>query len=644
MNPKQFIRQQIAKWYQRSYEKKRAQYTLSYTAWLQEREQDFTAAPVPEEKADIVLLCFGEGAYGAGAKERFEKYFRQHPEVLLAYGDEDIREADGTCHSPWLKPDWSPDSYLCRDYLGEAVAVCRRIYEQLTDRQRREAGACHDRLVELAGGYEPGCRQIGHLQEVVFHRKHPWELPGEGRAGQRQAPEPLPADGSLQLVSIIIPSKDNVEVLFRCLETVRKTVRQIPCEILLVDNGSSPENKAAIQARVNTMNQDLTGSGAVGSEPESFEPASADPAGMWRGIRYLYQPMEFNFSAMCNMGAAQAEGDLLLFLNDDIEAVEPGWLEAMAQKAQQPWTGAVGMKLLYPDGKRIQHAGVVDIPIGPVHKLQYLEDDGCYYDGRNRGSWNVLAVTGACLMLRTEVFEEAGGFAEELPVAFNDIDLCFKVYELGYHNVVINNRHLLHHESLSRGNDDSEEKQRRLVGERNLLYRRHPDRRGEDPYYHPWLNNRRLDTRIRPAFEEGRSSLQRVRPGRLSPDAGMLQGAREDACLRLTIEYAGTGWIQGYLVVLGSDNALFERRLLFQSKEHPEELYQMECGEQYRLDLEENMPDQRNVGLCGFCCEFQTCLPKGEYRIGAWARDRISGLQLKYWSHCTLLSDAVQQD
>lgn len=624
MKPKQMIRQQIAKWYQHSYEKRRKQYTLDYATWLQEREENGILAAA-EQEPDFVLLHFGEGVYGDNAKERFGAYLKEHTETLLVYGDEDIRKTDGSCHSPWLKPDWSPDAYLCRDYLGEAVAVRRKLYEQLTRTQRQDMGECHDNLIELAGGYEPSCNRIGHLQEVVFHRKHSWPLPGEGRAGQRVSEE-MKSDWKKQLVSIIIPSKDNVEVLFRCIETVQKTVKQIPYEILLIDNGSNGENHSEIQKKTEELNRNLT---QKGTEP------------VLKRIKYLYMPMEFNFSRMCNLGATQSEGNLILFLNDDIEAVEDGWLESMAEKALEPWAGAVGMKLLYPDRERIQHAGVVDIPIGPVHKLQYLNDNECYYDGRNRGIWNALAVTGACLMLRRELFEEVGGFAEELRVAFNDIDLCFTVYERGYHNVVINNRCLLHHESLSRGNDDSEEKQRRLIGERNRLYKRHPERRGEDPYYHPWLNNRRLDTRIRPAFSEGRSMLQMGRLTGLTPDAELLQKAREDACLRLTIEYAGTSWIQGYLVVLGSDNALFERRLLFRSKEHPEEVYQMECGEQYRLDLEENMPDQSNVGLCGFCCEFQECLPKGEYQIGAWARDRISGLQLKSWSHCTLLSEGI---
>lgn len=567
------------------------------------------------------MLSFGEGSFAEGARERFALYFSEHPEIVLAYGDEDVQEADGSCCNPWLKPDWSPDSYLCRDYLGEAVAVRRECYDCLNDGQRQDAGSCHDELVELAGGYEPDKCRIGHLQEVLFHRRKAWELPGAGRPGMRRKKD----HGNLQdvLVSIIIPSKDNPKVLSRCLDTVVETVRGVSYELLVVDNGSSPENREYIHNKLKKLSHDLTNKEAKSS---------------CRGTEYIYQPMEFNFSHMCNLGAGQARGDLLLFLNDDIEAVKEGWLEEMAEKAIEPWAGAVGMKLLYPDGIRIQHAGVVDIPIGPVHKLQYLNNNECYYDGRNRGIWNVLAVTGACLMLRREVFVRAGGFAEELRVAFNDIDLCFTIYELGYHNVVINSSYLLHHESLSRGNDDSEEKQRRLTGERDLLYQRHPMRRGTDPYYHPWLNCRRLDTRIRPAFAEGRSIRQEGIWKAVQSGEKRFAAAREDACLRLTIEYAGTEWIQGYLVVLGSDNAVFERRLLFRSRENIQEWYELECGEQYRLDLEENMQDQQNVGLCGFCCSFTKCLPEGEYQIGAWARDRISGLTLIQWSQCTLIS------
>ncbi len=336
--------------------------------------------------------------------------------------------------------------------------------------------------------------------------------------------------------------------------------------------------------------------------------------------------MPFNFSHMCNLGVKEAEGNLLLFLNDDIEAVSSGWMEELADKALREWTGAVGIKLLYPASQRIQHTGVVNIVLGPVHKLQFQEDNKCYYDGRNQGVWNYLAVTGACMMLRREVFEEAGCFEEELQVAFNDVDLCFTLYELGYHNVVVNTVHLVHHESLSRGRDESEEDQKRLMKERDILYGRHPRLERKDPYYHPRLNRKRLDTTIRPAFEEGCTIPDR-RVCELAEDIG---GVREDECLRLIVELATANRVQGYAVVLGSDNACFVTKLLFQDKERGD-LYQLEYTPQCRNDIAQNMPDQKNIALCGFEVDLVAPLPPGEYRIGAVSRDVISGLRIVRW-------------
>ncbi len=381
----------------------------------------------------------------------------------------------------------------------------------------------------------------------------------------------------------------------------------------MVDNGSCEQSRKAVGREIDRLNQEHR-------------------AHLHRAV-YLYKPMEFNFSHMCNLGAEAAKGNLLLFLNDDIEARATGFMEAMVQKAMQPWTGAVGYKLLYPDSERIQHAGVTNIALGPTHKLQCLKDSDCYYDGRNRGVWNMLAVTGACLMLRRTVFGEAGGFCEKLKVAFNDVDLCFTLYELGYQNVVINSGYLLHHESLSRGLDETEEKVKRLMGERNLLYERHPALEGKDPYYHEWLNGSVLDTAIKPAFEEG-ILLEDTREHEPAMD---LSKARADECLLLRIEYADKERLNGYAVVLGSDNACFKKQLLFKKIKEPDTVYIMDFTEQYRSDLEKNM-DQVNVGLCGFYVRFANPLPAGEYRVGMMARDQISGAELVNWSSRTIVS------
>lgn len=660
MELKKAVRQQFEKLFDIRYEKKRKRYILDYNVWVREMEQaaeeeahsvgqevcageagvDGTegkgAGSTATEDADgrerkdrvsrksrkvgqalpeVVLLAFAGGCFSEDAQARMERFFAQNPEVLLAYGDEDIIVKKNVRSTPWLKPCWSPDSYLCRDYLGSAVAVRRSLFEQLTEEECRDEGLCHDKLVALAGGFTKGCKTIAHVNGIFYHRLEGWDLPEEGRSGKRIAVREEAAGSILPntLVSVIIPSKDNVSVLKQCLETLCGTVESTDFEIIVVDNGSCEQSREAVSREIDRLNQEHR-------------------AHLQRAV-YLYKPMEFNFSRMCNLGAEAAKGNLLLFLNDDIEAVSAGWLEAMVQKAMQPWTGAVGYKLLYPDSERIQHAGVTNIALGPTHKLQCLKDSDCYYDGRNRGVWNMLAVTGACLMLRRTVFGEAGGFCEKLKVAFNDVDLCFTLYELGYQNIVINSGYLLHHESLSRGVDETEEKVKRLMGERSLLYERHPALEGKDPYYHEWLNGSVLDTAIKPAFEEG-ILFEDTREHESAMD---LSKARVDECLLLRIEYADKERLNGYAVVLGSNNACFKKQLLFKNIKEPDTVYSMDFTEQYRSDLEKNM-DQVNVGLCGFYVKFANPLPAGEYRVGMMARDQISGAELVNWSSRTIVS------
>ncbi len=635
MRLKKMLRRLLERRLDKRYEKSLKLYEMNYDTRLEDEEEnaDLETEGVP---ADFEVLVFGEGEEASDARERIAAFFAKYPQVQFLYGDEDILDGKGGYHSPWLKQDWSPDSYLCRDYLGSLLAVRRELYGRLTEAQKQEEGGCHDALVELAGGYERGCQQIGHLREILFHRKEAWMPAGEGRPGRRLADASQEsAPQKEELVSIIIPSKDNPEILGRCLETVTQTVRQQPYEIVIVDNGSNEGNREKITQKIEGIMQTYANiaqkSGEVPQEADGPQKAS-EMKNSLREIRYLYRPMPFNFSHMCNLGAQEAKGNLLLFLNDDIEAVSTGWLEELADKARREWVGAVGIKLLYPDSDRIQHTGVVNIVLGPVHKLQFQEDNKCYYDGRNQGVWDYLAVTGACLMIRREVFEEAGGFDEQLQVAFNDVDLCFTLYELGYHNVVVNTFHLVHHESLSRGHDESEEDQKRLMQERDILYGRHSKLERKDPYYHPRLNRKRLDTTIRPAFEEGRTIPDR----RVCELAEDIEGVREDECLRLIVELATARRVQGYAVVLGSDNACFETKLLFQDKEKGD-LYQLEYTPQCRNDIAQNMPDQKNIALCGFEVDIIAPLPPGEYRIGAVSRDVISGLRIVRWINVAMM-------
>ncbi len=610
MGIKSFLKQGMAYGLDKQYEKKCASRKILYKDWVASMEEAESSSA--GERAEAVFLSDAEnGAWADGAKERAEAFLSAHPEVCVVYGDEDVETTPGQYENPWLKPCWSPDTYLWKDYLGEAVAVRKSFYEKAEKKSR-------DGLLKAAGGFTKGCQSIAHINGILFHRKTDWftgetnsSMTREKTAGGQTDCQDAKKQG-MPYISVIIPSKDNAVVLKKCLDTLKKTAADIAYEVLLVDNGSGE----AVKKKIEEMTADA---------PD---------------ILYIYEPMEFNFSKMCNLGAERAEGSLLLFLNDDIEATHTGWLSDMAKLAERPHVGAVGCKLLYPDTDKIQHAGITNLPMGPVHKLQFLRDNKCYYDNRNRGIRNVSAVTAACLMVRREVFEEAGGFCESMQVAFNDVDFCFTLLEKGYYNAVCNHIHLLHHESMSRGADESEEKLKRLHRERTMLYDRHPGLNGKDPFYHDWLNRTGLDTRIQPAYRSGReiADVQAAKEvAKESNEAYVLKNARKDRCLLVRIEAADASHISGYGVVLGSDNACFNGKLLLERKGRQPAVYELDFTEQYRQDLQENMPDQKNVALCGFHVNIAEPLPEGEYRIGMLATDKISGSSLMNYSNRTFI-------
>lgn len=628
------------------------------------------------KKLDYIVLSICQGEVREPAWGMIYRGFHD-PEVVLVYGDEDQAEGkEGGRRSPWLKPDWSPDRFLAGFYLGGMVAVrastlktawedCskrgifRRISEQagagewiyllLFEMLRAEncfskrsdeknAKVYHIRHV-LFGGKQNNCECLKNLKLPDFCAE---ELIIGGSENEKEDVRNTSEDKYKDLLlSIIIPSKDNPGVLFHCLDSLLdRTTTRYSFEILVVDNGSGEENRQRISEKLEKIK------GRAGVED----------------VVYRYQPMAFNFSKMCNLGAEIAAGGILLFLNDDMEIVQEGWMDRMVEKALLPWAGAVGAKLLYPDSDTIQHAGITNLRVGPAHKLQYLSDQEEHYFGMNRGVHNMLAVTGACLMVRRDVFREAGGFCEELAVAFNDVDLCYTIYEKGYYNIVRNDVRLFHHESLSRGKDgESEEKQLRHLREKDLLYERHLSLYGRDPFYHPWLLNDMLDSRYSMAYA---NPVTLDMPwSRVVSCEKALARAREDACLVVGMECARDiyRWLhslppeklreasqpqelgyyfQGYSFIVGADNACYKKKLLLQNKETGRVM--AICADaRCRQDIQNNLPDQMNVGLTGFAARLPgRAIPAGIYRFGILAEDRCSRQKLVNWSNWVMEVEA----
>lgn len=622
MQVKEFIKNICVKQLDRVYEKQLAAKKVDYHSWVCEIEAEEPVFDVPHGE-DFVVLCQKNGTLRKGALTLLASAFDFVQQAQILYGDEDFLDRDGRRKEPWYKPAWSPDTYLSQFYMGSVIAIRKSVWdrgiqgdakwlerEKQAEKIQDEKNGCIITCIlfekceeikglilsflESVGGFEKSCHTICRYGEILFHvhSKNVWQ------DYLATTTERLESPVEKGLVSVIIPSKDNPEVLKKCLDSLNGLEN---IEILVVDNGSSPQNRNKVEE-------------------------------LLKGQKYLYHPMNFNFSEMCNLGAREAKGDFYLFLNDDIEVCGTTWLDKMKKKAVQDYVGAVGIKLYYPQSKKMQHAGITNLPVGPVHKLQFAEDDRSYYFDRNKGTWNCLAVTGACLLIEAKKYKEVDGFKTNLQVAYNDVELGFALHEAGYRNVVILDEFAYHHESLSRGDDITKEKRERLLRERRTLYEMHPAWKGTDPYYPEELSTDGLDSRIVPAYY---SAGNEVQVAMLQSCSFEIQQLREDKCLMINVEQSIPGRLKGYGVVLGDDNACYDRYLvLSSSRQDFSKAIMVKTERQYRQDLEENMADQRNVALCGFEIE----LSKEEweqfdaYEIGIIAVHRVSKLKLLNFS------------
>jgi GT2 family glycosyltransferase len=377
----------------------------------------------------------------------------------LVYADEDRIDAIGQ-RSDWrFKPAWSPNVLDAWDYIGAPALMRRETLRSLGWRSDAEVPQ-HDLLLRLTRHVDP--RAIVHLAKLLVH------LP----AGAETAPPHPPSRGAATQdarVSLIIPTRDNAKVLETCIRSIRERTRYRNYDIIIIDNGSVEDETSRL-----------------------FAELDSDPA-----IRVLSRPEPFNFSRLNNSAAREATGDILGFINNDIEVTHGDWLDEMVALALRPDAGCVGAKLLYPDG-RIQHAGIV-IGLGGVaghgHRFARADDPG--YLHRLRCVQNVSAVTAACVLVRREVFEQVGGFDESLTVAFNDVDFCLKVRAAGYLNLWTPFAELIHHESVSRGRDLTPTKARRFGDEYATMQRRWGADLLNDPYYSPHLTYDREDFSLR---------------------------------------------------------------------------------------------------------------------------------------------------
>ncbi len=451
--------------------------------------------------ADWVGLIDAGDTLAADATFRIANAVLGHPEWQLAYTDEDSLSADGQHLNPHCKPDFSLDYLRGLPYIGGLLLIRRDLFEALGGFDPQYEGAeDYDLLLrawEHLQATGAGETAIGHIPEVLYHR-----LQGSGHT-RKSVPEVLAtAQAALQvhfkrlgiaaevhpgpfppsfrvrwplpeqrpLVSIIIPTRDQLSMLQRCVESLIEKTRYPAYEVLIVDNDSRADDAVRYL--------------------EAIESREAELGGRLRVIR---APGEFNFSAMNNTAARAARGEYLLLLNNDTAALHEDWLDEMMGHAVRPDVGAVGAKLLFPDGK-IQHAGVILGIRGPAeHPFIGRPPEDRGYFGRAQLVQDLSAVTGACLLVRKSVYEQLGGLDEQaFKVSYNDIDLCLKIRAAGLRVVFTPFALLMHEGSASQKGQvearPDEAKHKRFAGERLAMYDKWLPVIARDPAYNRHLS------------------------------------------------------------------------------------------------------------------------------------------------------------
>ncbi len=410
-----------------------------------------------------------------------------HPETDVVYSDEDRLDENGTRSDPHFKPEWNLNLFYSYNVINHLGVYRASLARQLGGFREGFEGS-QDYDLALRALDASSSDRIRHIPHVLYHWRiipstfsssslqtaveagrralaEHFERRGEsvtlveGRKPYitrviRPLPEPAP------LVSLIVPTRDRVELLRDCVDGLLNRTSYQNIEVVLVDNDSI--------------------------EPDTL--AFFDSLRSNLRVRILQIGGPFNFSALNNAAVNAAAGDIVGFINNDIDVIHADWLAEMVGQLTAPGVGAVGAKLLYPDGT-VQHAGVI-VGLGGVagHSHKYFSGSDFGYFCRLQLSYNVSCVTAACMLVHKKAFEEVGGFDEvNLTVAFNDVDLCLKIREAGYGIIWTPYAELYHRESASRGSDEVPEKLERATQEQDYMKKRWGDLLLNDPFYSPNL-------------------------------------------------------------------------------------------------------------------------------------------------------------
>ena len=444
--------------------------------------------------ADLSAAAAGDWIVFLGASDliaykalfMLAKAVNEHPNWQIIYSDSDeLTRLGNERFKPNFKPDWDVDLFYAQNYTEHLCAFDTKLVKRAGGLDARFAAVASFDLTLRCLGYldmselndqttPTATTQIGHIPQVLYHARRLREL--DTRL-QRQAAlmahfarcggaalvtfaehglrvqYPLPE--ILPMVSLIIPTKNNARLLRQCLDSLLHKTMYANYEILVVDNGSDTDEAL-----------------------DYLQSLAAEPR-----IRVIRDNYAFNYSALNNEAVLQARGDIVGLVNDDIEVKTADWLNEMVSQVLRPGVGAVGARLWYPD-LTLQHAGMVLVGGIARHVHKHLPEGETGFCDRAMLVQSFAAVTGACLLVKKALYEQVGGLNElELAIGFNDVDFCLRLIEAGYRNLWTPFAELFHHESATRGQDDSPDKQRRAEQELRYMRKRWGERLLVDPAY-----------------------------------------------------------------------------------------------------------------------------------------------------------------
>ena len=420
-------------------------------------------------KGDHVMIADAGDTYPPHALLTLAHALNAAPGAVFAYGDEDWLDSAGRRASPFFKPDWSRDLFIANAYAVRPALIRMHAAKAARASQEDPQAARFELMLKLTERGEPAA----HAPWILCHRQRADDAASLARAATAACAAGESVETSARgvrriirtlthppLVSVIIPTRDRIDLLRRCVDGVLHKTDYPAIDLIIADNQSSDPETLAYFAEI-----------------------SADDR-----VRVLKYPYPFNFAAINNHAAAAARGEMLVLLNNDIAITGPAWLTEMVSLARRDDVGAVGALLTYPDG-RIQHAGCV-LGIGGVaaHLYRGWPPEADAPGGRLEAVQDVSAVSAACLITRHDVWDAAGGMDERFPVAFNDIDYCLRLRAAGQKVLWTPFARLEHHESATRGGDRDHARRDRLDADKTRMRMRWGAALLADPFYNPNLS------------------------------------------------------------------------------------------------------------------------------------------------------------